>query len=80
MYKRQALAEACASFGLDLTVYMVKGSYNQKPYRKDVMNTFGEMCIRDRDWSGDFRKCQGECAAFVQRTAPPLCQCYAYAF
>ena len=36
-----AMAEACAAFGLDLTVYMVKGSYNQKPYRKDVMHTFG---------------------------------------
>ncbi|HPS80758.1 MAG TPA: TrpB-like pyridoxal phosphate-dependent enzyme [Candidatus Limiplasma sp.] len=40
-----ALAEACAAFGLDLTVYMVKGSYNQKPYRKDVMRTFGAQVI-----------------------------------
>ncbi len=40
-----ALAEACAAFGLDLTVYMVKGSYNQKPYRKDVMRTFGAKVI-----------------------------------
>ena len=40
-----ALAEACAAFGLDLTVYMVKGSYNQKPYRKDVMRTFGATVI-----------------------------------
>ena len=40
-----ALAEACASFGLDLTVYMVKGSYNQKPYRKDVMHPFGAEVI-----------------------------------
>jgi len=36
-----AVAEACAAFGLDLTVYMVRGSYDQKPYRKDVMRTFG---------------------------------------
>ena len=40
-----ALSEACAAFGLDLTVYMVKGSYNQKPYRKDVMRTFGAKVI-----------------------------------
>jgi len=36
-----ALAEACAYFGLDLKVYMVKVSFNQKPYRKAVMQTFG---------------------------------------
>ena len=40
-----ALAEACAAFGLELVVYMVKGSYNQKPYRKDVMRTFGASVI-----------------------------------
>ena len=40
-----ALAEACAAFGIDLTVYMVKGSYNQKPYRKDVMHTFGAQVV-----------------------------------
>ena len=36
-----ALSEACAYFGLDLKVYMVKVSYEQKPYRKAVMQTFG---------------------------------------
>ena len=35
-----ALSEACAYFKLPLTVYMVKCSYNQKPYRKAVMQTF----------------------------------------
>lgn len=40
-----ALAESCAAFGLDLTVFMVKGSYNQKPYRKDVMRTFGAQVL-----------------------------------
>ena len=40
-----ALSEACAAFGLDLTVYMVRGSYNQKPYRKEVMRTFGAKVI-----------------------------------
>lgn len=35
-----ALSEACAYFRLPLTVYMVKCSYDQKPYRKAVMQTF----------------------------------------
>ena len=36
-----ALAEACAFFGLPLTVYMVKASAAQKPFRRTVMETFG---------------------------------------
>lgn len=40
-----ALAEACSYFGLDLTVYMVKVSYNQKPFRKAVMQTFDANVI-----------------------------------
>lgn len=40
-----ALSEACAYFGLDLTVFMVKASFQQKPYRKAVMKTFGANVI-----------------------------------
>ena len=40
-----ALAEACGYFGIPLTVFMVKGSYNQKPYRKAIMQTFGANVI-----------------------------------
>lgn len=40
-----ALAEACAFFGLDLTVYMVKTSYEQKPFRKNIIQTFGAQII-----------------------------------
>lgn len=36
-----ALAMACSFFGLDLEVYMVKVSYNQKPYRRILMETYG---------------------------------------
>lgn len=36
-----ALAMACAFFGLDLEVYMVKISYEQKPYRKTLMEVYG---------------------------------------
>jgi tryptophan synthase beta chain len=35
------MAMAAEMFGLDLRVYMVKVSYNQKPYRKLMMNTWG---------------------------------------
>lgn len=40
-----ALSMACAHFGVDLTVFMVKGSAMQKPYRKAVMETFGANVI-----------------------------------
>ncbi|MCL2507722.1 MAG: TrpB-like pyridoxal phosphate-dependent enzyme [Oscillospiraceae bacterium] len=36
-----ALSMACAYFGLDCIVYMVKVSYEQKPYRREVMRTYG---------------------------------------
>ena len=36
-----ALSIACQHFGLDLNVFMVKNSYNLKPYRKIVMRTYG---------------------------------------
>ncbi len=36
-----ALSMACAFFGLKCTVYMVKVSYQQKPYRRNIMETFG---------------------------------------
>lgn len=35
-----ALSEACAYFGIDLDVFMVKVSYEQKPFRKAVMQVF----------------------------------------
>ncbi len=36
-----ALAMACKHFGLECEVFMVKVSYNQKPYRKTFMRLFG---------------------------------------
>ncbi|MDO8589124.1 MAG: TrpB-like pyridoxal phosphate-dependent enzyme [Armatimonadota bacterium] len=36
-----ALSMACNFFGIECTVYMVKVSYYQKPYRKSLMQTFG---------------------------------------
>lgn len=40
-----ALAMACNSFNLKCTVYMVKCSYNQKPYRRILMSVFGADVI-----------------------------------
>ncbi len=36
-----ALSMACSYFGLDCHVYMVKVSYEQKPFRREVMRTYG---------------------------------------
>lgn len=40
-----ALSYAAKAFGLDLAVYMVKISYEQKPYRRSIMQTFGAQVI-----------------------------------
>jgi tryptophan synthase beta chain len=36
-----ALAFACAQFGLDCEIWQVRASYDQKPYRKIMIETFG---------------------------------------
>ena len=40
-----ALAFACAIVGLECKVYMVRISFDQKPYRKVMMNTWGAECV-----------------------------------
>jgi tryptophan synthase beta chain len=40
-----ALALATQIFGLECTIYMVRSSYAQKPYRKSVMQVWGAECI-----------------------------------
>ncbi len=40
-----SLAFACSLFGLKLKVYMVRVSYNQKPYRRMMMETWGAECV-----------------------------------
>ncbi|MDO5690259.1 MAG: TrpB-like pyridoxal phosphate-dependent enzyme [Tissierellia bacterium] len=40
-----ALAMACAHYGIDLQVFMVRTSFEQKPYRKAVMETYGANVI-----------------------------------
>ena len=40
-----SLAFACSIFKIELDVYMVKISFEQKPYRKMIMETFGAKCF-----------------------------------
>lgn len=40
-----ALSMACNMFGLECRVFMVKVSYEQKPYRRIMMSTWGAECI-----------------------------------
>jgi tryptophan synthase beta chain len=40
-----SISLACQMFGLECTVYMVKVSYNQKPYRKSMMQLWGANVI-----------------------------------
>jgi tryptophan synthase beta chain len=40
-----ALAMGCAFFGIELKVYMVRISYDQKPYRRILMETWGARCV-----------------------------------
>ncbi|MCE2971226.1 MAG: TrpB-like pyridoxal phosphate-dependent enzyme [Burkholderiales bacterium] len=40
-----SLAFAGAVFGLEVQVFMVRVSYNQKPYRRALMETYGARCI-----------------------------------
>ena len=41
-----ALAFACSLFGLECEVFMVGSSYDQKPYRRSMMETWGATCHR----------------------------------
>jgi tryptophan synthase beta chain len=40
-----AIAFACALFGLESKVYMVRASYDQKPYRRILMETYGSEVV-----------------------------------
>src|ERR1700754_4070607 len=41
-----SLAFACSLFGLECEVFMVGSSYDQKPYRRSMMETWGATCHR----------------------------------
>ncbi|MFC1978661.1 TrpB-like pyridoxal phosphate-dependent enzyme [Chloroflexota bacterium] len=49
-----SLSFACSLFGLELKVYMVKVSYNQKPYRRMMMEAWGAKCVPSPSTDTDF--------------------------
>ena len=49
-----ALAMACQFFGMDLEVYMVRVSYDQKPYRRILMQTYGAQVFASPTTRTDF--------------------------
>lgn len=51
-----ALSMACSFFGLECTVYMVKCSFYQKPYRKSLMHVFGAEVFPSPSDKTDFGK------------------------
>ena len=50
-----ALAFAGALFGIEVYVFMVRVSYNQKPYRRAFMETFGARCVAEPVAGNQFR-------------------------
>jgi tryptophan synthase beta chain len=49
-----SLALAGAIFGIEIQVFMVRISYNQKPYRRAFMETFGARCIASPSMETNF--------------------------
>jgi tryptophan synthase beta chain len=55
-----ALALACRLMGLDCTVFMVGSSYDQKPYRRSMMETWGATVHRSPSAETDAGRAQAE--------------------
>jgi len=55
-----ALALACSLFGLECLVYMVGASYDQKPYRRALMESWGAKVIRSPSDTTDSGRAQAE--------------------
>jgi tryptophan synthase beta chain len=51
-----ALSIACSMFHMDCTVYMVRVSFEQKPYRRSVMQTFGAKVMASPSTTTDYGK------------------------
>ena len=54
--KTDLLAFAGQMFGIDIEVFMVKVSFDQKPYRKLMMQSFGGTCHPSPSEKTDFGK------------------------
>jgi tryptophan synthase beta chain len=55
-----ALALACSLFGLDCLVYMVGASYDQKPYRRAMMESWSAKVVRSPSDTTDAGRSQAE--------------------
>jgi tryptophan synthase beta chain len=55
-----ALSLACSLFGLECVVYMVGASYDQKPYRRAMMESWGATVIRSPSDTTDSGRAQAE--------------------
>ena len=63
-----ALALACQLFGLECTVYMVRVSYDQKPYRRMMMHVWGaEVFASPSDHTNSGRARAGRHAGFARQ-------------
>jgi tryptophan synthase beta chain len=58
-----ALALACSMFGLECLVYMVGASYDQKPYRRSMMETWGATVHRSPSDTTESGRAQAEHAS-----------------
>ena len=64
-----SLAFAGALFGIDVTVFQVRVSYDQKPYRRALMETYGARCIASPSNETDSRPRHPEGASGQPRLA-----------
>ena len=55
-----ALSLACTMFGLECTVYMVGSSYDQKPYRRSMIEAWGASVLRSPSDTTDAGRAQAE--------------------
>ena len=64
-----SLAFAGALFGLEVKVYMVRVSYNQKPYRRALMETYGAKCVASPSNETDSRQSDPASSTRIRRAA-----------
>jgi tryptophan synthase beta chain len=55
-----ALSLACSMFGLECSVYMVGSSYDQKPYRRSMIETWGASVLRSPSDTTDAGRAQAD--------------------
>ena len=64
-----SMAMACSMFGLECTVYMVKASFEQKPYRRIFMEMFGADVLSSPSDTDELGSCDPGAASRLDRIA-----------